>query len=282
MKSFSGDLVCPVLLLAVTGLLIAGRPARAQFNPVLEGGARRVGLCGATTALRGDVWGYGNPASWSTLERPAASLMASQAYGLAAMRLGAATFAYPTSIGTAAATARAFGFEDYRETRLEVGFARGVTLGTSRRFHVAATARYYHLAIDGYGSAGAVGLSVGWLVEVLPGLDLGGHATNLNQPALAGREDLPRTLSAGLAFAPSDALVVTADVFKDVRFPATVRAGVEVRPLQAFSVRAGAAAQPARYALGAGLHLSWLRAHLAADRHPVLGWSPALSTTVQF
>lgn len=256
-------------------------PALGQFNPVLEGGARSVGMCGATTALRGDVWSHGNPASWSTLQHPTAGLMASQGYGLAAMRLGAATFAYPTSIGAFAATARTFGSEAYRETRLGTGFSRAFKLGSSRHFHAAATVQYYHLSIDGYGNAGTAGLSVGWLVKVLPSLDLGGHATNVNVPRLADREELPRTLSVGLAFAPSDALRILADVFKDVRFPATVRAGLEVRPVDVLSLRAGASTQPTRYALGAGLHFSWLRAHFAADRHPVLGWSPALSATVR-
>lgn len=249
-----------------------------------EGGARALGLGGAATALHDVPWGHANAAAWSTLGDRSISVFASQTFGLAEMRLGAVVWAEPFSWGTVAAGARSYGFDAYRETHALIGAARGFTLGSTRTFHVGVAARYHHLALAApYGSSGTVGVSAGWLVELLPPLSLGFHATNLNFPDLGGI-DLPRTFALGLSYQPAPSVTVVVDGVKDVQWPLTVRGGVEVMPVDALALRAGANLQPARYTIGIGLHVGPLRVDVAADRHEnaELGWSPALSLTAQW
>ncbi|HMB90463.1 MAG TPA: hypothetical protein VKP65_06430 [Rhodothermales bacterium] len=124
-------------------------PAHAQT--AMEGGARAAALGGAATALPADVWGHGNPASWATLPGRAISFFATEAFGLSALRLGAVQYVEPTRFGAFSAGARTFGFEDYRETRFLVGFARGFSLGTTRRFHAGLRLRYHQVSIPEYG-----------------------------------------------------------------------------------------------------------------------------------
>jgi hypothetical protein len=147
---------------------------------------------------------------------------------------------------------------------------------------VGLTGRYYHTHIEGYGSAGAVGLHLGLLLPLFSSLDLGAHATNVNGPSLVEGEPLPQTLSVGLQYRVDDNLLVLADVFKDRAFPAAVRGGLEVRPLSLIALRAGVATAPTRFTGGVGLHLGRLQAHVAAEQHAELGWSPSASLNLHW
>lgn len=236
-------------------------------------------LGSATTALTGDLWAFQNPASWAGVSRPAVAFFAGQAFGLPELRLAALQGAYPVGPGVVSAGLRTFGYRAFRETHLTLGLARAFHPGTNRDLYLGLRVRYQQVRIDGYGSGSAVGLSVGWQVAVWPSLYAGGQATNLNRPAYAGREALPRSFSLGLAYLPSPGLTVVVDVYKEVRYPATVRAGLEVRPVPALALRSGYTGTPSRLTAGVGITLPPVEAGVAAEHHEVLGWSPAFSLT---
>jgi hypothetical protein len=266
----------------VVVLTLGARGGRAQSLMDLRGSARAAALGQATTALAGDLGGHMNPAAAATREARALTFYTRQDFGLAELRLGSAFYVEPTRFGHVAAGASTFGFEDYREVHLTAGYARGVSLGTSRRLYLGAFARYFRAQIGGtYGSAGAVGLSAGALVNVLPSLSFGVHATNLNAPSLAdGTEELPQTLAAGLAYDATDRFRVVADVFKDLDFPLSARAGLEVAPVETLALRAGVTTEPTRFSAGAGVRLGRLAADVAAEQHQDLGWSPSVALSV--
>ena len=117
-------------------------------------------------------------------------------------------------------------------------------------------------------------------MEIRPGVHVGFQATNVHEPKLAGREDLARTLAVGLAYRSAERVLVVVDAYKDVRFPLSVRAGVEVHLVEALALRAGAATEPARFTTGLGVRLGALAADIAGEHHTVLGWSPAVSVSL--
>lgn len=261
-----------LLLLA---FLIAAPPATAQLVPLAEGGARALALGRAATALDGDAWGLYNPASWATLTEGAAGLYASQAFGLAELRLGAVTVAQPTALGVVSASARSYGFEDFRESVFGVGVGRALPLSATRWLHAGLALRYTHVAIPDFGSGGAVGLSGGILTEVVPGLTFGAHALNVNRPALSEADPLETRLDVGLAYrAHPDALVLVS-ASKDVDYPLAVRGGLEVQPIDELFLRAGFSTAPTRFSTGIGFALGSIRADVAVEHHEALGWSPA-------
>ena len=266
--------------LCIAWFLVFAGPAHAQT--AMEGGARAAALGGAATALPGDVWGQGNPASWSTMPGRAISFFATEAFGLSALRLAAVQYVEPTRFGAFSAGARTFGFEDYQETRFLAGFARGFSLGTKRRFHAGLRLRYHQVSIPEYGQASALGLGIGGLMNILPSLHLGFQATNFHHPKLAGHEALDRSLSLGLAYTPVEQLLVVVDAYQDPDFPLSFRGGLEVQPVPVLVLRAGMTTEPSRFTAGAGLRLGKLMADLAGEKHEVLGWSPAISFGVQW
>ena len=246
------------------------------------GSARAAALGHATTALASAAGVHANPASRSTHTTRTVTLFARQSFGLSELRYAAAHWTEPFGWGTLSGGASTFGFDAYREMHGSISYARGVSLGTARRFHAGLTLRYYHTSIEGFGSAGTMGIHAGLLVQVLQNIDFGAHATNLNAPELTDGEALPQTLAVGLSYNADRRLRIVVDAFKDLDFPIAFRGGLEVTPVSILALRAGVAAEPTRFTAGAGVRLGQLNADIAAEQHQELGWSPSASLQVHW
>ena len=269
-------------LSVLCALVGSAGPASAQLIPLAEGGARTLALGRAATALSGDVWGHYNPASPAGLPGRAASAFASQAFGLSELRVGAVAYAEPTRFGTFSGTARTYGFEDFRETHFGIGYARAFPVSASRSIYAGLALGYTSVSITEFGSGGALGVSLGAMMEVLPGLDFGFHAYNLNRPELTEFDPLRTGLEVGLAYRAVEQALVLFSVDKDVDFPLSFRGGLEVQPVDVLFLRAGFTTEPVRFSTGVGVAVGILRADVAAERHDVLGWTPAFGFGVQW
>jgi hypothetical protein len=275
----------PLLALAAGFVLTAGmlgHPARAQSSYDLYGSARADALGNSTTALVSASGVHANPAARASAEDVEATFYAREGFGLSALRYGATHVTVPVGWGALSGGASTFGFEEYREVHLSGGVARSFQFGTARFVHLGLTARYHHTSIEGFGSAGAVGLNAGFVLTLLRSLRLGAHATNVNGGALVENEPLPRTLAVGLAYRALDRMRVLVDLFKDVRFPTAARGGIEVHPIPALALRAGITTAPVRFTGGVGARLGPLRADVAAEQHQELGWSPSASLRIRW
>lgn len=253
----------------------AGQAAeRVGVQTVVVAGARVEALGGAGVALPG-VWARVNPA---TLAKASYSvrLYGDQGFGLPELRsaaIDASATWRSTGLGLGAQT---LGFDAFRVSALHVGAGRGFRLGTQRTVAAGLSATLHHAQIRGYGSGIAVALDVGFNVDVLPSLAAAATVRNLNQALLAGLEPVPQTLAVGLAYDPGAHLSLVLDVVDDSRFPLSVRSGAELRPVEAVALRIGVSTDPTTFSGGAGVRLGSLRADLAATRHEVLGWTPAV------
>lgn len=270
------------LLLLVLCTILLSPPAIGQSSYDLFGNARSDALAHSTTALASAAGVHANPASRATLSAPTALFYARQGFGLSVLRYAATSVTIPSRWGAASVGASTFGFEDYREIHINAGYARSFRFGTTRAVHLGALGRYYHTSIAEYRHAGTVGLNVGLLVPLLRSLSLGAHATNITGTILVDGEPIPQTLSVGLHYEAVEHVQILTDVFKDVRFPAAIRGGVEVRPVDFLAVRAGVATVPIRFMGGTGVRLGPLAADIAAEQHQRLGWTPSASLRVQW
>ena len=267
------------LWIAAALAVVAGAPsASAQYA---EGGARVLGLGRAGVALSG-AWGHTNPAAWSGLAERRAGAQVSQAFGLSELRLAAASAATPTPFGTAALSARTYGFSERRETRVLVGFGRPVALSTTRRLDVGLSVGVETASVEGYDSHTDVLLNVGVQGDVLPGLRAGLSGRNLLGLARDDDDDLRQSaatvpgLTVGVAYSPSERATVVLDADQDLDFGLSVRAGAEVFVVPAFALRAGVSTEPVRFTAGAGFRSGSLRADLAVESHETLGLTPAV------
>lgn len=272
-----------VVSFSLIGLyLVIGLPGYAQSTYDLFGSARSSALGYASTALTTAAGVHANPAAGAAHKQRLVSFYVREAYGLSSLRYGAGYLRWPQEWGSISAGTSTFGNENYRELHYSLGYARRLHLGTSRPLYVGIRGRYYDTRIEGYGSARALGLHLGLLVTILPSLQFGAQATNINSPSLNGRKKLPQTLQIGVRYQATRTFVVLAEVFKDVSFPLSGRAGIEVRPVPRLALRTGVTTAPLRFTGGVGVQLGWIRAHLAAEQHLELGWTPSASLELRW
>lgn len=267
-------------MLLFLSLLFALLPLSFGFAQSLEGGARSVGLGGALTAAPGDVWSHANPASWGGIEDRSVSLFSSRGFLLPELDLIAAILVQPTRLGRFSLHARTFGYEVYRESNFGIGFARGLRPGTRRPILVGIRLQYHLIQLKDYDSAGAVSVSTGGIYQVVENLYLGFALTNLTAATTPSGESLAQSFSLGFAYTANDRFTLLADLFKDVLFPPSIRAGIEVIPTKSIVLRTGITSAPTRFTAGVGIRTAVADVDLALDRHEILGWSPALSLTL--
>lgn len=241
----------------------------------MRGSTQSTGLAHATTARPGLAGIHLNPASWAALTTRTVAVYGGQMYGLPELRHGALTLNWPQGRYVFAAGSSTFGFEAYRETYLSAGIARTLGLGPDRALHLGATTRYYHVQAGRFGSSQAVGLHLGVIMQVLPLIHVGAHATNVNQPAWTSDTPLSRTLSVGAAYDLSERVDLSADLFKDLDFPLRFRTGLEASVLPLLVLRGGLQTAPSEFALGLEVRHGALRLGVAAEQHWELGWSPS-------
>ncbi len=250
-------------------LLISCGMCRAQ---VLTG-ARLSGLAGAVTGVPDDPWQvFGNPAMVPD-DTNTFSLYTRRNYNLVELTdyAGSATWNHHNL--TLGAGAHTYGNELYRKTRL-----LAVAMRQFQAFRLGIRITYTRISLaPPYGSAGQFGIDAGVGVLALTHLWIGVFATNLNQPKLGkAQEELPQTLNLGLSWKPVGNVLITTGIQKDIRFPLSVRSGVEWQAVSAFSMRVGVTTKPTSYSLGSGINLGRLSLNIVAQHHQWLGWSPGI------
>ncbi len=249
---------------------MAASAATAQpMRPSLRSAA-----LGGAVVLDGGPWADENPALIAGLRGPALALFTANGYALEALRLSALSVAIPVGRSGVGFQAQSYGFDAFQRTRFTATFARGFSVGPPRRFLAGVSVAHERTVIEGYGNAGAVDVSVGWMAAAAPLLMIGMSAQHLNAPAIAPGERIPRRLGMGVSYGGSGPFLVALDAVKDARYPIDVRGGIEMRPVPALALRGGGGMNPSRATLGVGITVGRLAAEFAAERHYALGWTP--------
>lgn len=264
-----------ICLLLVTGFI---QQSIAQATL----GAREVGLGQATTALPESGWSvFANPAMMDRTNN-SVSFFGLRYYGLAEITDMAAAVNISTSVGSIGFGAHRFGDDLFNESRLRIAYKNEYD-----GFHYGIAVNYNHVVQGGvYGSAGAPGLDLGLAAAITQALWIGAKATNVNQPSYGSyqelEEELARDLSIGFSYRLSDIALFSGDVYKDVRFPISYRAGIEVILFDYFSVRAGITTKPVTFSGGFGYTNRLWGVNIVVQQHenPVLGLSPGIDLQV--
>jgi hypothetical protein len=266
-------------LFLVMGFLFKVIPAYSQATL----GARAIALGQATSALPNSTWSVFENVAMIGEKRAHASFYVMPHYGLADLTDIAAVVTYPTKYGVLGGGIYRFGNDLFNESRIRVVYENSY-----QYFHYGAAFNYNHvLQGGGYGSVGAFGIDVGISALITDGLWIGAKATNINQPAYGRtannyREDLPRNLSIGLSYQLSGVALFTTDVVKDVDFPLSYRAGIEMKIIQDLKARVGITTAPQTFSAGFGYNTKTIGADIVVQKHSesALGYSPGIDVNI--
>jgi hypothetical protein len=218
-------------------------------------GARAAGMGYASSSLQ-DEWSvFNNVAGIAGIK--ATSLAATYSISPALQGANRTAFAatQPLGVGAIAVGAFHFGDELYSEQKLSVAYANKLGLAS-----LGATVNYIQYNAEGFGTHGVAALSLGGIAELTSLISIGAHITNINQPYLTEAKDerLPTILTAGICLKPSDKVLLTTEVQKDIEYETLYKTGIEYRVKPKFIARTGFNINPNAFFAGMGFHRSCL------------------------
>ncbi|MCS7076575.1 MAG: hypothetical protein NZ455_07700 [Bacteroidia bacterium] len=244
-------------------------------------GARMIGLAGANTAIRKDVWaGYNNPASVAGIDKYAFGAGFERRFLLQELQYAQLTSAIPVQKSTFIGTASTFGFDLYRETSVSLGCARTFY----EKYHAGASLQIHNTAIgENYGSAYAYTLQMGMQINLSQKVVLGADVYNLTRSSIGRqfRERIPTVYSVGVSYQPNKNCLITTMVDKDVLFKPRWRAGIEYTFFKVLFARIGASTSPDMIYAGVGFLHKGFGIDLAMSYHTYLGFTPNLSLRLE-
>lgn len=253
--------------------------AIAQHQQRPTAGARGAAM-GGTGVLFQDIHSaFSNPAGVARLENAEILAFGEQRFLNSPIQQIGVAFAYPLSIGTVGVTAHSFGIEDYQERKFGLLYARPLL----ENLTIGAQFNYFQTQVPRYGNKSIVSFELGIQMQLATPLQFGVHVYNPIPLTWVDDVRLPSVFTAALSYTPSQRLLLTAELEKELDFAPRFRAGLEYNFSERFFLRAGVATQFEQVSLGIGLALeNGLRIDVAARYHPVLGMSPSAGVVYGF
>jgi hypothetical protein len=173
-----------------------------------------------------------------------------------------------------------FGTSLYNETKAGCAYSRKF----GKHFSTGVQVDYYRIQIaDGYGSKNLFNCELGLMFMPDRHWVVGFHC--LNPVPVRILSDMDESLSTlillGLSYCYSDALILSAEVEKDILNKPLVRIGAEYRFARILSARIGVNTVPFQFSIGAGILAGRFSIDLASEYHQYLGFSPSVSLQYQ-
>jgi hypothetical protein len=112
------------------------------------------------------------------------------------------------------------------------------------------------------------------MAHILERVDVGFSANNITAAHL-GRtgEKMPQVMNLGACWHPYHDLQISMEMEKDVRFPSSLKMGIEQLVFSVIALQAGVANNPDKYSFGIAAEYSLFEFGYAGYSHPDLGWT---------
>jgi len=163
-----------------------------------------------------------------------------------------------------------FGNGIYQEKT--VGFSYGQRLKDI--LSLGLSVRLYNIAILGYQSSTAFGLTVGSVWDLNEQLQIAVLFQNVNSPSIYKCSDpLPECFSMGVRYMPQMKLEFCGEMFKDTEFPFSLRMGAILKPFDFVDLKFGVQFNPDRYSGGFSFYWKKLSLDFAFQHHQVLPYT---------
>lgn len=264
--------------LLMVSLLSVGY-GRAQDGMFSMGSAQSMAMGGVGVSFAGAHSIWRNQGGLAGLSGPTLIAMGEQPFLLSEIRSVAAGAAFPTASGTFALSVDYFGFDAFNQQQIGLAYGRRLLDEVS----IGARFLYLNTRIPDYGQRGHLTFEVSLLAEVLPELTLGAQIHNPLQLEVTENETLPTIFALGLTWQPSEDVLISSEVEKDIDFPARVKIGIQYRLIEAFSLRVGVGANPTSPSFGLAYQFdNGLSLNVASSHHPYLGFTPGFDVTYCF
>jgi hypothetical protein len=257
-----------------------------HMQPVLGGndgfvlGPRSMGM-GQIGTLQSDIWSvHNNPGALGWLERSAGGLFYENRFQAGAFaQTGFAAALKPGKKGAWGVGASRFGSDLFAQTRASAAW--GMAFGLAS---LGLQIQYLQVTAREVPSRGYLMLSFGGLAKLTDEVWFSGTVSNFTQTRATDyvEERLPTVVRGGLLYKPGPALLLGAEVEKDLDQPTRIKAGLEYEFRKNFRLRTGFTTGTLTATAGAGWVWRDLQLDVAVSHHPQLGWSQNLGIQYAF
>jgi hypothetical protein len=235
-------------------------------------GTKAIGMANAFVAVSDNLWAINyNPAGLVQLTNiQFAAFVVPEQFGLSELRTTAIAAVIPLSLATLGFKAEKFGSNLYMET--EYGMACAAYLDQNISFGL--NVNIDRIDIYNYGSEQNILIDIGILTQLSEIIKIGFSFNNVTRASIGKQGDrFPQLCTLGACWMPINDLQLSFEIEKDVRFPASIKAGVEKTIFHVFAIRAGVADNPDKYSAGVGVKYSNFEFGYAGYSHYDLGWT---------
>jgi len=263
-----------ILLLLWTGIV------SAQFENT-DVGARPISLNGAFTSLADNSLAiFYNPAGLGQMKYREFSAFYSPApFGLTDLSTASISFAEPFKFGTIGAAFKTYGFDLYRENNFIVSYGNNY----KSRIYYGLNLNWYNLKIQNYNSASAFGVDIGVMAYLAKFLQFGFMGKNITGSKIGeSNEKITQVYRTGLTYQPINNLRVIGEIEKDVKYPLSVRGGIEYNVIDFIDLRFGVGSQPSTFSAGLGINYNLFSFDYAFSKSEDLGFSHVGTVSVNF
>jgi len=263
--------VCKTIIyIILIGYLFCCPVAKGAFEKK-EVGASSFAIGNAAVAIENNMFAiYYNPAALVPSEPSRIAFTFQNFYGISDLNAMDLSSCFSLADHPFSIAFNSFGDQKYHEFQFSVGSSFNIIENGS----VGTSIQCYMLSIYGYGQTTTWGINLGILYKFLPGLTIGTMVTNLNQPSISESKDqLPQTMSMGCSYYPVNNLMLSLEIFQDLRYEPEFRAGFTYQVMPVLTIRIGLEDQLNIYCYGLGIQVGRLFVDYALRTHSVLGIS---------
>lgn len=236
--------------------------------------ARSQALAGSTVMNQGLFALYGNPAGLAQVTQVQGIALLESPFALSELQRAGFGLAVPLENSAFGFKAASYGFDAYREGQFSLAYSRMLNANLSLGGEII----YWHQHIPAYRSAGFLTFALGFQARLSPTLQAGAQLYNPIRARVTEDETTFSSLQIGLLYQPSEQLDILAEVYKDLDFPAEIKAGIDYWIDPRLALRLGIGTAPVRISFGLGIQVfpGWA-IDMAASRQEFLGFSPGFS-----
>lgn len=257
--SFAG-----LILLAVTGYTQSVRYPLA---------VRYTGM-GAYSKNFADVMSItSNQAALASIRSVSAGLYAEKRFLLEELNFYTVALSFPLQFGGIGVSAKYFGYNEYNETALSIGYGKG--LG---KVDIGIQFTHHSVRIPAYGKDALLNIEAGVILHISEQLYAGLHVFNPTRSGFGKNnlEKLSSVYSAGLGYEASEKVFISAELIKEEDKPVNINAGLQYEFAKRLFARLGFFTQTANLYFGLGLKWDSFRVDITSSYHPQLGVTPGL------
>jgi hypothetical protein len=187
--------------------------------------------------------------------------------------------AIPVKSGTFGFSAQRFGFEDFNESKLGIGF--GKRLG--EKLDIGIQLNYLQQHILEQPNQSAFTVEFGLISNLTKKLKLGFHVFNpIPFSTNYFQKELPSVYTLGIGWQLSKNVLYLAEADENLNFQTNLKSGIEYKLIEQFIARCGIQTNPQAFSAGIGYHTKSFYFDFSNVFHPVLGSTPKVSLTFLF